>query len=160
VQEAPGHVPSGRLPRSKNVILLNDLIDSARPGEEVEVTGVFLHGYESSLNAQSGFPVFATFIEANHVKSRADNFSLGSLTDDALLEIQKLARDRNIGERIMESIAPSIYGHTDIKACLALALFGGQEKHVGSHRLRCVEILSRYQGLISEQGTFASSKYV
>lgn len=70
MQEAPGSVPSGRLPRSKNVILLNDLIDVARPGDEVEVTGVYQHGYESALNAQAGFPVFATFIEANHIRSK------------------------------------------------------------------------------------------
>lgn len=68
---------------------------------------------------------------------RADNFSLDNLTEDSLAEIQRLSRDRHIGERIIDSIAPSIYGHPDIKASLALALFGGQEKLVGSHRLRC-----------------------
>ena len=41
------------------------------------------------------------------------------------------------GERICKSIAPSIYGHLNIKTGIALALFGGQEKHPsGSHRLR------------------------
>lgn len=41
------------------------------------------------------------------------------------------------GERIFKSIAPSIYGHLNIKTGIALALFGGQEKHPsGSHRLR------------------------
>ncbi len=39
LQESPGSVPAGRLPRHKEVILLHDLIDCARPGEEVEVTG-------------------------------------------------------------------------------------------------------------------------
>ena len=41
------------------------------------------------------------------------------------------------GERICKSIAPSIYGHLNIKTGIALALFGGQEKHAsGTHRLR------------------------
>lgn len=41
------------------------------------------------------------------------------------------------GERIAKSIAPSIYGHVNIKTGIALALFGGQEKHPsGTHRLR------------------------
>lgn len=39
LQESPGTVPAGRLPRQKEVILLHDLIDCARPGEEVEITG-------------------------------------------------------------------------------------------------------------------------
>ena len=41
------------------------------------------------------------------------------------------------GERVCKSIAPSIYGHLNIKTGITLALFGGQEKHPrGSHRLR------------------------
>lgn len=39
LQESPGTVPAGRLPRHKEVILLYDLIDVARPGEEIDVTG-------------------------------------------------------------------------------------------------------------------------
>lgn len=35
LQESPGSVPPGRLPRTKEIILLGDLIDTARPGEEV-----------------------------------------------------------------------------------------------------------------------------
>ena len=38
-----GTVPPGRVPRHKDVVLLADLIDLARPGEEVEVTGVYVH---------------------------------------------------------------------------------------------------------------------
>jgi DNA replicative helicase MCM subunit Mcm2 (Cdc46/Mcm family) len=39
VQESPGSVPAGRLPRQKDVILLHDLVDIARPGEMVDITG-------------------------------------------------------------------------------------------------------------------------
>jgi DNA replication licensing factor MCM2 len=39
LQESPGSVPPGRLPRHKDVILQWDLIDVARPGEEIEITG-------------------------------------------------------------------------------------------------------------------------
>ncbi len=39
LQESPGTVPAGRLPRHKEVILLHDLIDCARPGEQIEITG-------------------------------------------------------------------------------------------------------------------------
>lgn len=102
--------------------------------------------------AQAGFPVFATFLEANHVRTKSDANSLDSLTEDAIQAVQRLARDPHIGERIIDSIAPSIYGHRDIKACIALALFGGQEKHVGSHRLRwaLIDVLKSESVHVSE----------
>ena len=40
LQESPGQVPAGRLPRTVECVLLDDLIDTTKPGEEVEVTGV------------------------------------------------------------------------------------------------------------------------
>ena len=43
LQESPGSVQAGRLPRHKEVILLHDLIDCARPGEEIQVTGAATH---------------------------------------------------------------------------------------------------------------------
>lgn len=51
VQESPGTVPAGRLPRHKEVVLLHDLINRARPGEEVMVTGAFPDSAPSALNA-------------------------------------------------------------------------------------------------------------
>jgi len=53
IQETPGSVPPGRVPRHKDVVLLADLIDVARPGEEVDVTGVYVHSYDAGI---SGVP--------------------------------------------------------------------------------------------------------
>lgn len=65
-------VAAGRLPRSKDVILLGDLCDSCKPGDETEVTGVYTNNYDGSLNTNQGFPVFATVIMANHI-AKKDN---------------------------------------------------------------------------------------
>merc|ERR1719436_446552 len=56
------------------------------------------------------------------------------MTDDDIKAITQLSKDERIGERIIASIAPSVFGHDDIKRGLALSLFGGvaknpQEKH-------------------------------
>jgi DNA replication licensing factor MCM2 len=159
LQEAPGSVPPGRLPRHKEVVLLHDLIDCARPGEEIEVTGIYCSGYDPSLNARNGFPVFSTHVEANSIAKAADAYAAARLTDEERAEILRLAADPRIGQRIVKSIAPSIYGHENIKTGLALALFGGVEKHSGgSHRLRGdINVL-----LLGDPGTAKSQflKYV
>lgn len=137
LQESPGSVPAGRLPRYKEVILLNDLIDCARPGEEIEVTGIYRHNVDPSINITNGFPVFATVIEANYVRKMEDAHADMQLTDDNIAEIRQLSKDPRISERVFASIAPSIYGHSNIKRAIALALFGGQSKEVGEkHRIR------------------------
>ncbi|KAF9324785.1 MCM DNA helicase complex subunit [Linnemannia elongata] len=137
LQESPGTVPAGRLPRHREVILLWDLIDSAKPGEEVEITGVYRNNFDISLNSANGFPVFATILEANYVNKKQDVFASFKLTEEDRKEILRLSKDENIGKRIIKSIAPSIYGHEDIKTAIALSLFGGVPKDPqGKHRLR------------------------
>lgn len=137
LQESPGSVPPGRIPRSKEIIVLNDLIDAARPGEEVEVTGVYTHNYDAGLNKKQGFPVFATVIYANHICKIADKLSSFALTEDDKKQIAALSKEPDLHQKIVNSIAPSIYGHEDIKLAMALALFGGQSKDIkGKHRVR------------------------
>ncbi|KAL9018361.1 MAG: hypothetical protein Q9185_004330 [Variospora sp. 1 TL-2023] len=128
LQESPGTVPAGRLPRHREVILLWDLIDSAKPGEEIEVTGIYRNSYDAQLNNRNGFPVFATILEANHVVKSHDQLAGFRLTEEDEREIRTLSRDPRIVDKIIASMAPSIYGHTDIKTAVALSLFGGVSK--------------------------------
>ncbi|KAF9529400.1 MCM2/3/5 family-domain-containing protein [Crepidotus variabilis] len=159
LQESPGSVPAGRLPRHREVILLWDLIDSAKPGEEVEVTGVYKNNFDASLNSKNGFPVFSTVVEANHVNKKEDLFAAFRLTEEDEREMRNLAKDDRIRKRIIKSIAPSIYGHEDIKAALALSLFGGVGKDINhKHRIRGdINVL-----LLGDPGTAKSQflKYV
>ncbi|CAH0384017.1 unnamed protein product [Bemisia tabaci] len=137
LQESPGRVPAGRIPRSKDCILLADLCDRCKPGDEVDITGIYTDNYDGALNTDNGFPVFATVILVNHLIVKDNQHIVQSLTDEDIKIIQKLAQDHNIGERIIKSIGPSIYGHKYIKTGLALALFGGESKNPGEkHKVR------------------------
>jgi len=134
IQESPGKVRAGRLPRSKDAILTGDLCDICKPGDEIELTGVYSNSYDSSLNVSNGFPIFATVIMANHIAKLDEKGETDRMTDEDIKSITALSKDERIGERIIASIAPSVYGHDDIKRGLALSLFGGvaknpQEKH-------------------------------
>ncbi|GAA5984728.1 hypothetical protein JCM10908_003476 [Rhodotorula pacifica] len=159
LQESPGSVPAGRLPRHREVILLWDLIDSAKPGDEIEVTGIYRNNFDTSLNVKNGFPVFSTVLEANHVNKKEDLFASFRLTEEDEHAIRELARDERIGKRIIKSMAPSIYGHDDIKTAVALSLFGGVPKDINrKHRIRGdINVL-----LLGDPGTAKSQvlKYV
>ncbi|GLE05530.1 hypothetical protein PINS_up014553 [Pythium insidiosum] len=136
LQESPGSVPPGRVPRSKDVILVGDLIDKARPGDEVAVTGVYTNTPDPTLNLRDGFPVFRTVIEANHVERRADVLGSKILTAEDKKAILRLAKHPNVGQMLINSVAPSIYGHTHVKTALALSLFGGKAKFIKNSRVR------------------------
>ncbi|ESO07377.1 hypothetical protein HELRODRAFT_191161 [Helobdella robusta] len=137
IQESPGKVPAGRLPRSKDAILLDDLVDICKPGDEIELTGIYNNNYDGSLNTANGFPVFATVILANHIAKNDDKMAASNLTDDDVRVIMQLSKDEKIGDRIFASIAPSIYGHDNIKKALALSMFGGEPKNPGGkHKVR------------------------
>lgn len=137
IQESPGKIPAGRIPRSKACILLADLCDRAKPGDEIDVTGIYTNNYDGSLNTEQGFPVFSTVIIANHIMVKDCKQIVQSLTDEDISAITKLSKDHNIGERIVASIGPSIFGHEYIKRGLALSLFGGEPKNPGEkHKVR------------------------
>lgn len=189
VQESPGSMPAGRLPRHKEAILLWDLVDIAKPGEEIELIGIYKNSYDGILNAKNGFPVFATVIEANNIKRReggsaagdsssgVDNYNnsthgSGNGADDDMnssspyqisLEDEKVFRNMSnqpdIIDKIISSMAPSIYGHKYIKTAIASALFGGVPKDVnGKHSIRGdINVL-----LLGDPGTAKSQilKYV
>ncbi|KAJ3310161.1 MCM DNA helicase complex subunit [Boothiomyces sp. JEL0838] len=159
LQESPGSVPAGRLPRNRDVILLWDLVDCARPGDEIELTGVYMNSFDASLNVSNGFPVFKTIFEANHIGKKEDSYSSFRLNEEDQRQIRTLARDPRIRKRIIKSIAPSIYGHEDIKTAIALSMFGGVFKNPqNKHKLRGdINVL-----LLGDPGTAKSQflKYV
>ena len=61
------------------------------------MAGMYVYGYDASLNIKNSFPVFSTHIEANHVAKRDDLFSIYALTDEDKAAVLTLAKDPRIG---------------------------------------------------------------
>jgi len=97
--------------------------------------GIYTNNYDGSFNAKQGFPVFATVIIANYISKKDDKSALGTLNDQDIGIITELGKDPNIADRIVASMAPSIFGHVGIKRAIALALFGGEPKDPGKSLL-------------------------
>jgi len=136
LQESPGSVPAGRIPRSRQVVVTDDLVDIVRPGEEIVVSGIYTNIYNPSLNMQNGFPVFTTIIEANYISKAHDFLSNETINEVDEKNIKTLSKRPDVESILVNAIAPSIYGHEFIKRALVFSLFGGMAKKRGRHRIR------------------------
>jgi len=45
IQESPSDVDAGRIPRTKEVYLTGDNVDMIKPGEEVQIIGIYVMKY-------------------------------------------------------------------------------------------------------------------
>ncbi|RLG77374.1 MAG: hypothetical protein DRO10_04150, partial [Thermoprotei archaeon] len=124
IQEKPEEIPAGQIPRSLEVVLTDDLVDAARPGDRVTIIGVV----RLSKAAKMWRPVFSTYLEANNVIVAQRYLEELELSVEDEEKILSLARDPLIRRKIIASIAPTIYGMWDIKEAVALLLFGGVPK--------------------------------
>merc|ERR1719440_586800 len=136
LQESPSSVEPGKMPRSKEVILTGDMVDTVRPGDKMDLTGIYRCIYDAGTNARTCFPVYRTELFAVHIKCKGDVKEV-SITDDMQARIRELAASPNVRERFIASMAPSIYGMQHVKTAIALSLMSGQPKiAAGKHRIR------------------------
>mmetsp|Transcript_44732 Transcript_44732/g.103455 ORF Transcript_44732/g.103455 Transcript_44732/m.103455 type:complete len:867 (-) Transcript_44732:58-2658(-) len=136
LQESPSSVEPGHMPRSKDVLLTGDLIDTVRPGDELNLTGVYRCLYDAASNARTCFPVFKTEIETVHSQRKGD-VRFVQISDEQTAQILELGRHPQLRERIIASMAPSIYGMRHVKEAITLSIMGGQAKvAAGKHRMR------------------------
>jgi len=127
LQESPEDLPPGQIPRSIDVIVTDDLVDKARPGDRVNIIGI-VKVYHEKLSRTSRSPLFSLYIEANNIEVAEAELGTLEITPEEERKILELAKDPNIHDKIVRSIAPSIYGMYEIKKAIACLLFGGVPK--------------------------------
>eukprot|EP00752_Nemacystus_decipiens_P011885 g10538.t1 len=133
IQEMPERAPLGQLPRSVDVILDDDLVDRVKPGDRVQITGLYRAVGGASNGSTSG--VFRTLIIANNVAILGKDVGSVQMTPADIKNIREIAERDDVLELLAKSLAPSIYGHDHIKKALVLQLLGGEEKNLsnGTH---------------------------
>ncbi|BFZ57212.1 MCM DNA helicase complex subunit [Savitreella phatthalungensis] len=144
IQEMPERAPAGQLPRSIDVIMDDDLVDSCKPGDRIQLVG----HYRSLGNAgNNNTGRFRTLILGNNVvllSSKAGGgIAQAQMYDSDIRNINKISRKKNVFELLSQSLAPSIFGHDYIKKAILLMLLGGMEKNLdnGTHIRGDINIL-------------------
>jgi len=128
VEENPESRDGSEQPSELKIKLEGDLVDpdfqrKVVPGNVAEITGVIV---ERQLKKNS--KKYDIHMEANYLDPTQQEFEQLVLTEEEKEEIEELAKNPEIFEKISRSIAPSIFGHEKIKQAIALQLFGGVKK--------------------------------
>ncbi|QDZ23145.1 minichromosome maintenance protein 3 [Chloropicon primus] len=133
IQEMPENSPPGLLPRSIDVILEDDLVDSCKPGDRVSIVGIYKAAPSKGAGSMSG--VFRTLLVASSVSSIGKESQQLKLTARDTRNIKRISQREDCFELLAQSLAPSIFGHDFIKKAMVLLLLGGIEKNLknGTH---------------------------
>eukprot|EP00981_Chlorochromonas_danica_P003705 scaffold684_cov167-Ochromonas_danica.AAC.4 len=134
LQESPEVVPTGEMPRHIMLSVDRYLVDRVSPGTRVSVLGVvslFNSGNGRQGSGSSG-SVRTPFLRVlgMQVDNEGGGRSATTFTAQEEEEMQRLARDPEIYEKLAQSIAPQISGEytKDIKKAIACLLMGGSRK--------------------------------
>ena len=124
IQETPEDVPPGQIPRQLELIFEDDLIDTVRPGDRIRVLGILKLKNELWYSPKANSDFYLKVLGVEQIES---SFEEAKISEEDEEKIKELAKDPDIIDRIISSIAPSLYGLRDIKEATALSLFGGND---------------------------------
>jgi len=136
VQEYPEELPPGQTPRSLDVQLIGkDIIDTARPGDRLHVVGI-VRAEAKSYPRTGKLRAFSLFLEANFIDTAGKEPESLIISPEEEEQIIKLSKDPWIHRKIIQSIAPSVYGYEHIKEAIMYLLFGGVPKYLPDISIR------------------------
>ncbi|MEM0262662.1 MAG: minichromosome maintenance protein MCM, partial [Nitrososphaerota archaeon] len=126
VQEKPEDLPPGQLPRSIDVGLKGDLVDRARPGDRVIIVGILYAIQERTM--ETPLRTSKLYLEAISIETASKEPEALQITPEEEKMFKEMAKSPDIHQKLIDSIAPSIYGLEHIKKAIMLLLFGGRTK--------------------------------
>lgn len=145
VQERPkGHHTSADI-ASVMVVLKDDIVDSVDLGDSINVTGVVKQAADEEMDAS----VADKYIEASDV-TEATTYEDIAITDEEKTRIQRVSDSDDLYDQFIQSVAPTVHGHEDVKKGILLQLFGGTRKEFEDGTTTRGSI---HVGLIGDPGT-------
>jgi replicative DNA helicase Mcm len=134
IQERPEDLPPGQLPRSINVELKDDIVDIARPGDRITLTGFIK--LIPKFGRGGELRTFDLNIDASFCEVSGRESELLELSPEDEEAIQEIAKDPFIHQKLLNSIAPSIYGNDYIKEAVLYLLLSGVNKDLEDMKIR------------------------
>ncbi|MEK6871122.1 MAG: minichromosome maintenance protein MCM, partial [Thermoproteota archaeon] len=139
LQELPEDLPPGQLPHYIDVTIRQDLVDNARPGDRIILTGIVRVEQESIAGITRGHSgLYRLRIEGNNIEflgGRGSKTSRKIVREEVSPEDEKmiktLSQSPNVYQRLIDSFAPHIQGQSLIKEAILLLIVGSNQRLLG-----------------------------
>lgn len=123
-------VVKGQIPKTIEVDLTDDLVDTVYPGDDITVTGIIRvrtnekGGFKGKPGSEAGIHKY--FIFGITIVSNKNTIAVRNLdfNERELDIIKSIGQQTNIFKLLVHSLCPRIFGHEMVKAGLILSLFG------------------------------------
>ena len=138
LQELPEDLPPGQLPHYLDVTVKQDLVDNARPGDRIVLTGIIrIEQERMSGVSKNESPLYRLRLDGNNVEffgGKGDKISRRIQREEISPEEEKmilaLSKNPDIYDRLIESYAPHITGHETIKESILLLMAGSTQRQL------------------------------
>ena len=138
LQELPEDLPPGQLPHYLDVTVKQDLVDNARPGDRIVLTGIIrIEQERMSGVSKNESPLYRLRLDGNNVEflgGKGDKTSRRIEREQISPEEEKmiiaLSKNPDIYERLIDSYAPHITGHEIIKESILLLMAGSTQRQL------------------------------
>ncbi|MEM4237610.1 MAG: AAA family ATPase, partial [Candidatus Nitrosocaldaceae archaeon] len=133
LQELPEDLPPGQLPHYSDVILTGELVDQARPGDRIILTGIVK--VEQDFESRNGL-FYRIRIDGNNIEFSLSTDSDLRASERALItkedekQIRRFASHPDAYERLIASMAPHVYGHNIVKEAILLMIVGAPQREL------------------------------
>lgn len=128
LQESPEDLRGGEQPQTLDIDIEDDLSGLVAPGDRVTIVGT-LRSYQREKN-QIKSTYFDLVLDGLSIEREDHEFDEIKITPEDEEVIRELGGSPDIYDRMISSIAPSIFGYEEIKEAMALQLFSGVAKHL------------------------------
>jgi len=136
LQELPEDLPPGQLPHYVNVSMKQDLVDYARPGDRIILTGIVRIEQERVSGVkQSESALYRLRMDGNNIEFIGGRGIKGTrrtereeISPDEQKIIRTLSKNPDIYNRLIASFAPHIRGHELFKEAILLLIVGSTQR--------------------------------
>ena len=126
IQESPDDLRGGEQPQTLDVDVDDDVAGNVSPGDRTVISGILRSFQRSNQQGKSTF--FDLVLDGVSIDIEDKEFEDIEISKEDVEEIIALGKDPDIYNKIIYSIAPSIYGYEEVKEAMALQLFSGIAK--------------------------------